>query len=123
MGGDDELARWRRNIDEVDGRILELLNERFRCVQEIGKHKNDTRRSPYDPARERAVVKRLVELNEGPFPDEAVEHVFREIMSAALALQIPKRIARSEDHTSELQSHSFISYAVFCLKKKNRTKK
>ena len=26
---------------------------------------------------------------------------------------------RSEEHTSELQSHSFISYAVFCLKKKN----
>jgi len=93
MGGDDELARWRRNIDEIDGRILELLNERFRCVQEIGKRKNDTKRSPYDPAREREVIKRLVDLNEGPFPDEAVEHVFREIMSAALALQIPKRIA------------------------------
>ena len=30
---------------------------------------------------------------------------------------------RSEEHTSELQSHSFISYAVFCLKKKKRIKK
>ena len=30
---------------------------------------------------------------------------------------------RSEEHTSELQSHSFISYAVFCLKKKKKTKK
>ena len=30
---------------------------------------------------------------------------------------------RSEEHTSELQSHSFISYAVFCLKKKNKKKK
>ncbi len=32
-------------------------------------------------------------------------------------------VRRSEEHTSELQSHSFISYAVFCLKKKKNTEK
>ena len=41
--------------------------------------------------------------------------------SGRLAAMVFSAIKRSEEHTSELQSHSFISYAVFCLKKKNKT--
>jgi chorismate mutase/prephenate dehydratase len=83
----------RDSIDSVDLRILELLNERAGFVLEVGKVKAKEQKEFYVPDREREVLKRLTDSNKGPFPNQALKNVFREIMSASLSLEKPLRIA------------------------------
>lgn len=87
------LDELRAEIDAVDLRILELLNRRAGFVIEVGRIKARDRKEFYVPERERAVMKRLTEANKGPFPNQALKSVFREIMSASLSLEKPLKIA------------------------------
>lgn len=87
---DAELARLRQRIDAIDDRILELASERARLAQEIGHLKNG---SAYRPEREAQVVRRLLAANPGPLPAEAVERLYRELMSACRALEQPLSVA------------------------------
>jgi chorismate mutase/prephenate dehydratase len=85
---DAELARLRVAIDSVDGELLALLNQRAEFVREVGRVKEGGRRSPvYVASRERDLVDALVSRNPGPFPDAAIPHVFREIISATRSLE------------------------------------
>ncbi len=87
---DAELARLRQRIDAIDDRILELASERARLAQAIGHLKNG---SAYRPEREAQVVRRLLAANPGPLPAEAVERLYRELMSACRALEQPLSVA------------------------------
>jgi len=87
------LQELRLTIDEIDGRILELLNQRASLVIEVGRLKKDERRDFYVPNREREIYERLTAENPGPFPNEALKSVFREIISASLALEAPMKVA------------------------------
>lgn len=92
----EELARLRARIDDLDDRLLILLNERARLAQEVGhlKLSNGEEGGPiYRPEREAQVVRRLQEANAGPLPGEAVERLFREVMSACRALEQPLTVA------------------------------
>lgn len=86
----DALGRLRQRIDELDDRILALVNERASLAQAIGHLKNG---NVYRPEREAQVVRRLQAANAGPLPAEAVERLFREIMSACRALEQPLSVA------------------------------
>ena len=72
----DDIAGWRQRIDEIDARLLGLLNERAACAIEIGRIKQKTGREVYDPAREKTVIDRLRSLNTGPLSDDAVQGLF-----------------------------------------------
>ncbi len=87
------LLDLRNSIDNIDDRILELLNERARYVMEVGRLKQAESRDFHVPSREREIYERLTAANPGPFPNEAVRSVFREIISASLALEAPMRVA------------------------------
>ncbi len=88
-----ELARLRDAIDGVDTKLLELLNERARLVQQVGDEKR-TRRAPvYVAGRERDLIARLKGRNSGPFPTDAIGHVFTEIISATRSLEEVVRVA------------------------------
>ena len=87
-----DIERWRERIDAVDDRILELLNERASCNAEIGKLKGD-QQSVFVPGRELAIFERLEAANSGPFPTTALRNVFREIISASIALQRGVKVA------------------------------
>ncbi len=87
------IERLRAVIDGVDLEILAKLNERARLVQEIGKLKRSSRTSVYDAARERDLVAGLAAANPGPFPNSALPHVFREIISATRSLEARLRVA------------------------------
>jgi len=90
----DELARLRGEIDAIDAAILEQLNRRARCVKRVGDLKQGGRNGPiYVAARERDLVRALVEANPGPFPSAALPHVFREIISATRSLEERVRVA------------------------------
>ena len=88
-----DLAQLRAGIDEVDEKILALLNERARLVHSVASLKERKDIPFYVPSRERAVVARLQERNDGPFPTQAVGPVFQEIMSACLSLEVVVKIA------------------------------
>jgi chorismate mutase/prephenate dehydratase len=87
---DTELERLRGRIDEVNLRILEALSERARLAREIGTLKVG---QAYRPEREAQVLRRIKEANRGPLSEETVALLFREIMSACLALERPITVA------------------------------
>ncbi len=87
------LARLRDEIDDVDRRILEALNQRAELVRRVGALKRQTRAGIYRAARERDLVAALVEANPGPFPNGGIPPVFREIVSATRSLELRLRIA------------------------------
>ena len=60
-----DIADWRKKIDELDRRLVELLSERARAAQEIGRLKRDTNLPIYEPDRERIVFSNVQELNRG----------------------------------------------------------
>lgn len=88
-----KIERLREAIDSVDRTLLEKLNERARLVQEVGKCKRSSRAPVYDAARERDLVTSLAAVNPGPFPNSALSHVFREIISATRSLEARLRVA------------------------------
>ena len=87
------IEELRASIDSIDMEILELLNRRASRVIEVGKIKARENKEFYVPEREQEVLKRLMAGNAGPFPNQALKNVFREIMSASLSLERPLRIA------------------------------
>lgn len=88
-----ELEKLRRDIDAIDLKILELLNKRANIALEIANIKRQAGLKFYSPKREREILERLTSLNKGPFPNDAIKFIFREIISASLALEQPLRIA------------------------------
>lgn len=75
-----ELAECRDRIDDVDRRILGLLNERTRVVERIGAVKREFAMPIYEPKREDEVFRNVTESNGGPLPPEAVKRVFERII-------------------------------------------
>lgn len=90
---DQKLSTLRQRIDKVDDQILALLNERAQLAQKVGHLKQQGQQTFYVPSRERAICERLQGANNGPFPDEAIAGVYREIISACLSLEAPLHIA------------------------------
>ncbi|MEJ2490307.1 MAG: prephenate dehydratase [Desulfuromonadales bacterium] len=88
-----KLKDLRQQIDALDDRILTLLNQRAQVVVAVGKAKDESAGVYYVPSREQAIYERLVAQNAGPFPDEGVRRVFREIISASLSLEQPLKVA------------------------------
>ncbi len=87
----DRLQRLRKEIDELDDQILSLLNRRAEAVVEVGKIKSDRKMRFYVPEREVEILRRLTAANPGPFPNEGLKSIWREIISASLSLE--KRIS------------------------------
>jgi len=81
------LARLRDEVDAIDSRILELLNERTARTNEIGRRKAADGSTPFVPGRELEIFARLDREAQGPFPRSAVRKVFREIISASISQQ------------------------------------
>ncbi|MGA3007451.1 MAG: chorismate mutase, partial [Opitutaceae bacterium] len=80
-----DLTPLREKIDALDRRMVDLLNERLALAAEIGKFKRDTGGQIYVPEREDAVLRKIAEFNQGPIKNDALQAIYREIMSAALA--------------------------------------
>ena len=81
----DELKQLRSRIDALDQEILKLVSERAAAAHAIGKLKGDG--PVYRPEREAQVLRQITGRNPGPLPDQAVTHLFSEIISACRALE------------------------------------
>ena len=81
------LAECRTAIDDVDLKILALLNERTRIVEEIGQVKQTLTLPIYEPKREEQVFLNITSNNQGPMPNDAVKRVFERIIDEMRSIQ------------------------------------
>jgi chorismate mutase/prephenate dehydratase len=90
-----ELSVVRTDIDAIDAQLLDLLNRRARCAQQVGeiKARHGDAGFIYRPEREAQVLRRIQDMNQGPLSSESVTWFFREVMSACLSLEQPLGIA------------------------------
>jgi chorismate mutase-like protein len=91
-----DIADWRKKIDELDRKLVELLSERAHAAHEIGKLKKTASMPIYEPDRERNVFDNVKKANKGPLADrellriyERVMDVMRHIQKEEIAPQIP----------------------------------
>ena len=82
-----DLSGWRRRIDELDKKLVELLNERSRCALEIGKLKQQQNLPLYQPDREKEVLENAERNNRGPLTDAAIRRLFERIIDEARAAE------------------------------------
>lgn len=97
---DKELEKLRKQIDQIDQDIQRLLNERAACAQQVASVKMEQSRRAgaedaifYRPEREAQVLRKVMERNHGPLDEKKIAHIFREIMSACLAMEKPLEVA------------------------------
>jgi len=82
-----DIADWRKKIDELDRRLVELLNQRAQAAHEIGKLKRDVGMPIYEPDREQAVFGNVRKLNQGPLPDRDLLRIYERIMDVMRQIQ------------------------------------
>lgn len=95
MNDEEQLGAIRDRIDELDLEIQTLISERAEAAMEVARIKlaADPDAVFYRPEREAQVLRRIKERNTGPLNDEEMARLFREIMSACLALERPTKVA------------------------------
>jgi len=81
------LAECRERIDNVDLRILQLLNERTSIVQNVGRIKKEAGLPIYEPRREDQVFHNVMANNHGPLPNDAVKRIFERIIDEMRKVQ------------------------------------
>ncbi len=84
---DERIRALRREVDRVNRELLRLLSERGRLVQEIGRIQTELGLPHYDPKREEEMLAYLTAENPGPFPNETIRKLFKEIFQASLDLE------------------------------------
>jgi chorismate mutase-like protein len=83
----DELENYRSQIDVLDRRLLDLLNERTAVVEQIGRVKQERKLGVYEPKREDQVYANVLNHNRGPLPPEAVKRIFERIIDEMRTVQ------------------------------------
>jgi chorismate mutase/prephenate dehydratase len=123
-----ELELLRVEIDDIDEQLHALINRRATCAQRVAETKlreyiaengdaDLSRVMFYRPEREAQVLKNVMDRNEGPLADESVAHLFREIMSACLALEKPLEVAYlgPEGTFTQAAAYKHFGHAVVSL--------
>ncbi|MCA0327005.1 MAG: prephenate dehydratase [Proteobacteria bacterium] len=87
------LAELRVQIDSLDAQLLNLLNERARVAEAVGELKRQEGTPFFRPDRAAQVITKVQGTNSGPLLNQHVAAIWREIMSACLALEVPQRVA------------------------------
>ena len=83
-----DLEHFRRRIDEIDDRLLDLLIERVDIVSRVGAHKRNAGSvAAHQPAREAEIIRRLTERGQGAFPPATLVRMWRELLAATVRQQ------------------------------------
>lgn len=81
------ISEWRKKIDEIDGRLVELLSARARAAHEIGRLKRDAGLPIYEPDRERAVLAHIAQANPGPLSERELISIYERVMDIMRLIQ------------------------------------
>ena len=93
MSRNESVDVLRQKIDQIDAKVVALLNDRASLAQRIGHTKSLSSEAVYVPHREKEVLERVRDLNRGPLPAQAITAVFREIISGCRSLEAPLEVA------------------------------
>jgi len=101
-----DIVDWRKKIDELDRRLVDMLNQRAQAAHEIGKLKRNVGMPIYEPDREQAVFGNVQKLNQGPLPDRDLLRIYERIMDVMRQIQKEEIApnAAEELGTTELDS-------------------
>ena len=83
----NDLSRCRVIIDDLDRRIISLLNERTAVVEQIGRIKEELHLGIYEPKREDQVLENVLAHSSGPLPADSIKRIFERIMDEMRTLQ------------------------------------
>jgi chorismate mutase len=92
------ISDWRQRMDEIDKKLVELLNERSQCALEIGRLKQVAGIPIYQPARENEVLSNAARNNPGPLTNAAIRRLFERIIDEARSAE---RVAMHGDPADE----------------------
>jgi chorismate mutase len=95
---------WRRKIDGIDRKLVTLLNQRCKCVAEIGRIKKTDGAPLHQPDREREVLSGVERANRGPLSGEAVRRLFERILEEAR--QVEHAVMHDESGNAGPQSRA-----------------
>src|SRR5664279_1831390 len=87
MSDEKSVSELRAQVDEINMAILDLLTRRANIVSEIGKAHTQLGVAHYDPSREAEMLTALERANKGPFSNETIKALFREIFRASLEME------------------------------------
>ena len=93
MNRNESVDALRNKIDQIDEKIVALLNDRANLARKIGQTKSLSNDPVYVPHREKQILQRVAELSRGPLSAQAIGSVFREIISACRSLEAPLKVA------------------------------
>ncbi len=82
-----DIADWRKKIDEIDQKLVEILNQRAQAAQEIGRLKRQTDMPIYEPDRERIVLQQVQDVNRGPLHHRHLMQIYERIMDVMRNIQ------------------------------------
>ncbi|MBI1739746.1 MAG: chorismate mutase [Acidobacteriales bacterium] len=82
-----DISDWRKKIDDLDCKLVELLNQRARAAIEIGRLKRNTDLPIYEPEREREVIANAQRSNQGPLAVRDMAQIFERIMDVMRSIQ------------------------------------
>jgi chorismate mutase len=82
-----DISDWRKNIDELDRKLVALLNERAAAAVEIGRLKRNTSLPVYEPDRERAVIDHVRRISTGPLSERDLAQIYERIMDVMRSIQ------------------------------------
>jgi len=92
------ISDWRQRMDEIDKKLVELLNERSRCALEVGRLKQAAGMPIYQPARENDVLANAERNNRGPLTNAAIRRLFERIIDEARSAE---RVAMHGDSANQ----------------------
>jgi chorismate mutase len=103
-----DIADWRQKIDEIDQKLVEILNHRARAAQEIGRLKREAQMPIYEPDRERIVLTQVQEANRGPLQHRHLVQIYERIMDVMRNVQKEEMVGESgaaAGETAELDAN------------------
>jgi chorismate mutase len=100
-----DIADWRKKIDEIDEKLVELLNERARAACAIGEIKRVMQKPVYEPTRETEIFEHIRRINPGALPDRELMQVFERIIDVMRQIQRDRRSqAKATGGNTELEA-------------------
>jgi chorismate mutase len=82
------IEDWRKRIDELDQKLVELLNRRAQCAVEIGRLKRNTNLPVYEPDREKLILENVFRANRGPLSDDDLRRVYERMIDVMRSIQM-----------------------------------
>jgi chorismate mutase len=100
-----DIAEWRKKIDDLDRRLVQLLNERAQCAHEIGKLKRNSGMPIYEPDREKLIFENIKRENAGPLSEVQLRLVYERLVDVMRQIQREEMAPEpsSGDEATELE--------------------